>query len=147
MITNGWRVWRLPGELRAPGQPHPFGAGLVEEWDRWRPGESVPAGTPFLLDPRWCYDVELNAFFRSAEMLSSARNTQLGYAHDLAAFLSFLWAARGGRGWRDATAEDHLAYLAWRLRDEDGPRVSGVSVVKRRGPAVFIESGPGGEPC
>lgn len=55
MITNGWRVWRLPSELRAPGQPHPFGPGLVEEWNRWRLAESVPAGTPFLLDPQCCY--------------------------------------------------------------------------------------------
>lgn len=125
MITGGWRVWRLPGELRAPKQPHPFDAGLAEGWDRWRHADGVPDGTPFLLDPAWCYDVELNAFFRSAEMLGCARNTQLGYARDLAAFLNFLWSARGRRSWRDATADDHLAYFSWRLRDEIGPRVAG----------------------
>lgn len=52
----------------------------------------------------------LNAFFRAPVMRTKARTTQHGYARDLAAFLSFLHAARG-RGWRDATEADHLAYL------------------------------------
>jgi site-specific recombinase XerD len=49
-------------------------------------------------------------------MVTSAR-TQEGYARDLAAFLNFLWLARGQRSWRDAGEADHLAYLQWRRRD------------------------------
>ena len=86
--------------------------------------DGTPPGTPFLLSPGLEYDVELNAFFRSVEMLASAWNTQAGYARDLAAFLSFLGSARGGRSWRDAAEADHTAYLIWRRRDERGPRVA-----------------------
>ena len=86
--------------------------------------QESPAGTPFLLDPALDYDVALNAFFRSADMLRCAPLTQVGYARDLAAFLTFLWSARGGRGWREATTPDHLAYLVWRRFDEAGPHLA-----------------------
>ncbi|MFE4610884.1 site-specific integrase [Streptomyces niveus] len=56
-----------------------------------------------------------------------ARATQFGYARDLAGFLSFVWSSREGRLWRDATEADHLAYLTWRRRDPDGPRVDGAT--------------------
>jgi hypothetical protein len=58
-------------------------------------------------------------------MVTSARRTQEGYASDLAAFLNFLWLARGQRSWRDADEADHLAYLQRRRRDCDGPQVAG----------------------
>ncbi|MEU0883864.1 tyrosine-type recombinase/integrase [Lentzea sp. NPDC005914] len=69
----------------------------------------------------------MNDFFQGVEMVASARNTQSGYARDLAAFLTFLWSARERRSWRDATEADHLAYLHWRRRDPAGPRVSGAA--------------------
>jgi integrase len=87
----------------------------------------VEAGTPFLLSPLLEYDVILNGFFQQLVMKGSAKTTQAGYARDLAAFLSFLWSARDGRSWRDATQADHLAYLVWRRRDPDGPRVAGAT--------------------
>ena len=85
------------------------------------------AGTPFLLSPTLEYDVSLNGFFQSVGMVASAWNTQAGYARDLAALLTFLWSAREGRGWREATEADHLAYLYWRRRDSTGPQVSGAA--------------------
>ena len=51
-------------------------------------------------------------------------NTQVGYARDIAGFLTFLWSSRGKRSWRDAAESDHLAYLYWRRSDPDGPRVA-----------------------
>jgi hypothetical protein len=60
-------------------------------------------------------------------MIGAAKTTQAGYARDLAAFLSFLWSARERRSWRDATETDHLAYLVWRWRDPNGPRVAGAT--------------------
>ena len=33
---------------------------------------------------------------------ASAPNTQVGYARDIAGFLTFLWSSRGKRSWRDA---------------------------------------------
>jgi hypothetical protein len=76
------------------------------------------------MSPRFEYDVELNAFFRSAAMVGDAWNTQAGYARDLMAFLNFLWGSRGGKSWRDATEADHVAYLTWRRKDERGPRIA-----------------------
>ncbi|MFE3956056.1 tyrosine-type recombinase/integrase [Nocardia sp. NPDC059091] len=85
--------------------------------------ESVPAGTPFLISPRFEYDLALNEFFRSPGMLGAAWNTQAGYARDLAAFLTFLWKSRQRRSWRDVVEADHLAYDYWRRRDPAGPMI------------------------
>ncbi|MEU7823028.1 site-specific integrase [Catellatospora sp. NPDC049133] len=86
---------------------------------------NIAEGTPFLLSPRFEYDVELNGFFKGLRMSAAPRTTRAGYACDLARFLTFLWVARGGRSWRDATEDDHVAYLVWRRRDPAGPRVAG----------------------
>ncbi|AQU70252.1 hypothetical protein BBN63_32800 [Streptomyces niveus] len=87
----------------------------------------LEVGTPFLISPLFEYDVVLNGFFQSPGMRMRAVNTQFGYARDLAAFLTFLWASRRRKGWRDAVEEDHLAYLVWRRRDDDGPRIAGAT--------------------
>lgn len=101
----------------------PFVADLPVDWAPWLGDMGVPVGTPFLLSPALGYDVALNAFFRCPSMLGTAWNTQAGYARDLRAFLDFLWTARGGTLWRDATEADHAAYLVWRRFDVNGPRV------------------------
>ena len=93
------------------------------DWTKWRQAAAIPERTPFLLSPTFEYDVDLNGFFLSGEMLGRAWNTQNGYARDLKAFLSFLWRNRNRSTWRDVTADDHLAYLVWRRTDPDGPRI------------------------
>jgi len=123
VIKAGWRVHFVPAELPVPRMPLPFVSELPGEWDRWLAEDDTPVRTPFLISPGFEYDVELNAFFRSATMIGSAWNTQAGYARDLAAFLTFLWSCRGGKSWREVTEADHTAYLIWRRRDEHGPRV------------------------
>ncbi len=75
------------------------------------------------MSPTFEYDVDLNGFFLSGEMLGRAWNTQDGYARDLRAFLNFLWRNRNQTSWRDVAAADHLAYLVWRRTDPDGPRI------------------------
>ncbi|MBU3063164.1 site-specific integrase [Nocardia sp. NEAU-G5] len=120
-----WHVRFTPAELPYPRNPLPFVSSLPTGWVDWlRQAELVP-GTPFLLSPRWEYDLDLNRFFQSAEMVGAAWNTQVGYARDVAAFLTFLWSARERRSWRDADEADHLAYLFWRRRDVAGPAVAG----------------------
>jgi site-specific recombinase XerD len=84
----------------------------------------VRPGTPFLLSPECHYDVALNEFFQSVGLQSSAQNTQVGYARDLAAFLTFLWSSRNKCSWRDAADSDHLVYSFWRRSDPEGPRVA-----------------------
>ncbi|MFV5996075.1 site-specific integrase [Streptomyces sp. NPDC056231] len=60
-------------------------------------------------------------------MASSPWNTQAARARDLRTFFDFLWSARDGCGWREATPEDRAAYEWWRRRDERGPRVEDTS--------------------
>ena len=99
----------------------------LPDWgEGWLADEAIAPGTPFLLSPVFEYDVDLNAYF-TEELATSAPKTQEASARDLAAFLTFLWRSRGGRSWRDATEDDHRAYLNWRRRDPRGPRVSGTT--------------------
>jgi site-specific recombinase XerD len=123
MIESGWLLRYVRAEVPQPAVPLPGVAELPGGWSEWLAEEDIRVGTPYLISPTFEYDVELNAFFRSAVMVGRAWTTQVGYAGDVKAFLNFLWRARGGRSWRDATEADHLAYLVWRRRDAGGPRV------------------------
>jgi site-specific recombinase XerD len=113
-----WRVFR--------GQQHQEDTAN-EQGDSAAPNVSVPSyalSAPFILSPDFAYDVQLNAFFYSTEMLSSRMATRVGYAHDLARFLTFLENNRGGKNWRDCQEADHLAFHRWRREDKLGLRVS-----------------------
>jgi site-specific recombinase XerD len=92
----------------------PF-AEWLEGWQEWVDREDIVEGTPFLLSPEFEYDVEMNDFFRSSLMEGRPQNTLDAYVRDMAGFFTFLWTARGGKGWRDADEDDHLAYRAWRV--------------------------------
>jgi site-specific recombinase XerD len=122
--------WRVCFTSRAPAVSTllpELGEGWLEGWDAWLRRDGLQAGTPFLIAPDFEYDVALNDFFADVPMACRARRTQAGYARDLTAFLNFLWLARDGRLWRDAAEADHVAYLLWRRRDPEGPRVSGAT--------------------
>lgn len=66
----------------------------------WLSGAGLVGGMPFLISPVYDFDLTLNRYFYSVAMLGSAVNTREAHARDLAAFLSFLWLARGRTGWR-----------------------------------------------
>ncbi len=121
--VTGWRLCYFPAELPPQSAAPPFTSPFADDWDRWLHAEAIPARTPFLLSPSFDYDIALNSFFLSADMLSAAWNTQDGYARDVKAFLNFLWHNRNRTSWRDAVTADHLAYLVWRRKDSAGPRV------------------------
>lgn len=123
VTLSGWRLCYFPAELPAPPTPPPFQSVPAVDWVEWREAAAIPPRTPFLLSPKFHYDVDLNSFFLSGDMLCQAWNTQDGYARDLKAFLNFLWHNRSRTSWRDATSADHLAYLVWRRKDPAGPRV------------------------
>ncbi|MFD5891763.1 NUDIX domain-containing protein [Streptomyces sp. NPDC060334] len=126
MIVNAWRVRATAEDFDLPPGGLPFDVGLLKaNRAEWLREAGLEAGTPYLVSPMFEYDVVLNRFFQSPGIRMHAVNTQFGYARDLAAFLTFLWVSRRGKGWRDAAEEDHLAYLAWRRRDGDGPRIAG----------------------
>lgn len=120
-----WLVRRLRAELpELPDGPEAL-TRMQSDWDAWVSSADIPVGTPYLISPDLAYDVDLNRFFYSADMLQASETTRVGYARDLCAFLTFLSRNRGGRDWRDATEDDHTAYLAWRRQDPDGPRIGG----------------------
>lgn len=109
-----------------PANPMAFVEDLPEFGEQWLRDEGIAPGTPFLLSPKFEYDLELNEYF-TKELVSSAPKTQEASARDLASFLTFLWRSRGGLSWPDATEGDHRAYLVWRRRDPGGPCVSGTT--------------------
>lgn len=120
MLTNVWSVHFVAAGLPDRSVLLPLKVDLPD-LGAW--ADDVPPRTPFLISPRFQYDVGLNEFFRSPGMLGDAWNTQAGYARDLAAFLTFLWRTRDRKEWRDISEADHLAYLYWRRRDPAGPLI------------------------
>ncbi|MFD4592858.1 tyrosine-type recombinase/integrase [Streptomyces rubiginosohelvolus] len=123
---NAWQVRATMEEFDFPADGVLFDTRLLTEGRaEWLREVGLEPGAPFLISPQFEYDVVLNRFFEAPGMRMRAVSTQFGYARDLAAFLTFLWVARRQRSWRDAVEEDHLAYLTWRRRDGDGPRVAG----------------------
>ncbi|MFD5891808.1 site-specific integrase [Streptomyces sp. NPDC060334] len=125
MIVNAWRLRATAEDFDLPPDGLPFDVRLLTaNRAEWLREAGLEAGTPILISPVFEYAVVLNRFFQSPGMRMHAVNTQFGYARDLAAFLTFLWVSRRCKGWRDAAEEDHLAYLAWRRRDGDGPRIA-----------------------
>ncbi|MEW5542353.1 hypothetical protein AB1339_32465 [Streptomyces cyaneofuscatus] len=67
----------------------------------------------------------LNSYFQRPQLVVEPWNSNANRARALAAFLTFVYRARGGRGSREVTEADHLAFHHWRRRDAAGPRVSG----------------------
>ncbi|WP_420036110.1 site-specific integrase [Streptomyces sp. cg28] len=125
MSSTGWRVHFTRREPLWPREATPFMrefshlfASLERRLDDW----CVPDGQPFLICPEGRFDFELNRYF-SVWLASSPWNTQAAHARDLRTFFDFLWSARSGSGWREATSEDRAAFEWWRRRDERGPRV------------------------
>lgn len=125
MTSTRWHVRATAAELpKPPSAPATAVVSRTDDWTDWLRHQGEIPGTPFLLSPTFDYDADLNDFFRTTTMVTMAATTQVGYARDLAGFLTFMNCARG-RSWRDATESDHLAYLHWRRSDPDGPRISG----------------------
>lgn len=119
-----WRMYQAVEVLPEAPETEERWRELRAGWQTWQSRAAIPVGTPYLMSPEFGYDIELNAFFYSVEMLVSALTTRVGYARDVKAFLNFLTLSRGGCDWRDASEEDHRAYLVWRREDRAGPHVS-----------------------
>lgn len=119
-----WRLHQVRAVLPLATLPGVVGSDFPSDWTQWRTAQGIPVGTPYLIAPTCEYDVQLNAFFYSVDMLGARLSTRVGYARDLKGFLDFLYFGRDGRTWRDATEEDHRAYLIWRREDPVGPRIS-----------------------
>ncbi|MFE2256123.1 integrase [Streptomyces cyaneofuscatus] len=97
------------------------------EWELWLDDQGIPDGTPYLLSPRFVYDVNLNSYLHRVDYLEGPLNSQKNRAGALASYFTFLHQARWGRVWRDATKDDHRAYRHWRRQDARGPRIGGAT--------------------
>lgn len=119
-----WHLHRVLASLPKVSLPDFVTPEFRSDWEHWRTEAGIPVGTPYLIAPTFEYDLQLNEFFYSVDMLNARMATRVGYARDLKAFLDFLTVGRGGTLWRAATEDDHRAYLIWRREDSAGPRVS-----------------------
>jgi Phage integrase, N-terminal SAM-like domain len=122
VVTTRWRVAFTERRLPRPRTYEPL-LDVLGDLDGWLDERGVLDGQPFLISPDGRYDVMLNRYFEHARMRAAPWNTQAAHARDLKNFLDFLWGNRGGKSWRDATAEDRAAYERWRRKDPAGPRV------------------------
>jgi integrase len=120
-----WTVHFTSRDVVEPETAAPELRGLPGDLGVWLDEAGLPDGLPFLLSPRWEYDVVLNSYFRRPQLVVAPWNSNANRARALAGFLTFVYRALGGRGWREVTEADHLAYHQWRRRDAAGPRVSG----------------------
>jgi site-specific recombinase XerD len=125
MLRSSWTVHYTSRDVVRPEPVLPWLRDLPGDLTPWLDEVGLPDGLPFLLSPRFEYDVVLNSYFHRVNLVDAPWNSNANRARALAGFLSFLHQARGGRSWRDATEEDHLAYHRWRRRDPAGPRVAG----------------------
>ncbi len=122
---DAWSVHYTSRELPQPKELPWFLQNAPRDPEPWLDEAGIPDGVPFLLSPRFEYDVELNAYWLRPELIEAPLNSNTNRARALASFFTFLWRARRKKGWRDAAEADHLAYLHWRRRDMKGPRVDG----------------------
>ncbi|MDX2853074.1 integrase [Streptomyces sp. PA03-3a] len=125
MREPAWTVHFTSRDVVQPEPVAPALRGLTGDLEVWLEETGLPDGLPFLLSPRWEYDVALNSYFHRVQLMGAPWNSNANRARALAGFLTFVYRARGGRGWREVTEADHLAYHQWRRRDAAGPRVSG----------------------
>ena len=94
----------------------------------------VAPGQPYLLRPDGSLDDDVIRYCNSESFRRLALRSQIGYAYDLRAYLSFL--GRHGVDWRHATGDDLVAYEDWRRRHPGNPRPISAATFARELTAV-----------
>ncbi|MFF5297893.1 integrase [Streptomyces sp. NPDC013161] len=125
LSRNAWSVHFTWRDLPQPREGAWYLRIRPEEWELWLDDQGIPDGTPYLLSPRFVYDVNPNSYLHRVDYLEGPLNSQRNRARALAGYFTFLHQARGASDWRDATEDDHRAYRHWRRRDAKGPRIDG----------------------
>lgn len=120
-----WTVHFVDRDLPEPASELSYLREAPGDLVTWLDRMGLPDGLPFLLSPRFEYDVALNSYFLRANLRVAPWNSNANRARALARFLNFLHVARGNKPWQAATEADHLAFHQWRRREESGPRVEG----------------------
>jgi len=115
-------------DLPSPATPPPFGDIVPDDVTGFLDGMGIPDGTPFLLSPRFEYDVALNSYFLQPSMAMEPRSTAENRARALERLLTFLWASRGAR--RGGTP---TRLITWRFTDGAGRTLPAREWRERRG--------------
>ncbi|WP_433754527.1 hypothetical protein [Nocardia sp. CA-135398] len=112
---------------------------VLDDWQESREAAVIPVKTPFLLSPRFDYDVALNGFFLSADMIGLAWNTQDDYARDVKAFLNFLWHRKRRHALQDWSIDiDTWEQLSSKLPPTPGPVQPVLDDRKRRVASIYV---------
>lgn len=69
MTYWGWQLCYFPAELPNLTVKAPFASPVRDGWDDWLERAAIPARTPFLLSPAFEFDVAINSFFLSEDMI------------------------------------------------------------------------------
>ena len=80
-------------DVARPAEVLPWLRDLPEDLTPWLDEAGLPDGLPFLLSPRYEYDVVLNSYFHRVSLIDAPWNSNANRARALAAFLNFLHAS------------------------------------------------------
>ena len=110
-----WQLLRAG--MRRPSDSSPLLAAWAELLEQRL---DASPGQPYLLRPDGSLDDDVIRYCNSESFRRLALRSQIGYAYDLRAYLSFLELR--GVDWRVATGEDLVAYEYWRRQDPGNPQ-------------------------
>ncbi len=130
MTIVEWQLLRA-GILRPPGSS-PLLVAQAELLEQ-RLLEVAP-GQPYLLRPDGSLDDDVIRYCNSESFRRLALRSQIGYAYDLRAYLSFL--ELHGVDWRVATGDDLADYEYWRRQDPGNPKPISTATFERELAAV-----------
>ena len=103
--------------IRRPSSSSPLLAAWAELLDQRL---DASPGQPYLLRPDGSLDDDVIRYCNSESFRRLALRSQIGYAYDLRAYLSFL--ELHGVDWRVATGDDLVDYEYWRRQDPGNPQ-------------------------
>ena len=110
-----WQLLRAG--IRRPSDSSPLLAAWAELLDQRL---DASPGQPYLLRPDGSLDDDVIRYCNSESFRRLALRSQIGYAYDLRAYLSFM--ELHGVDWRVATGEDLVDYEYWRRQDPGNPQ-------------------------
>jgi hypothetical protein len=95
-----WTVHFTSRDVVRPKTVAPELRGLPDDLGVWLDEAGLPDGLPFLLSPRWEYDVALNSYFQRPQLVVAPWNSNANRARALAGFLTFVYRAGVAGGHR-----------------------------------------------
>jgi hypothetical protein len=89
VITARWTVHYTSRDLPQPSSVLRCLRDLLDSSTAWLDEAGIPDGLPFLLSPRFEYDVVLNSYFHRVALIGAPPNSNANRARALAGFLNY----------------------------------------------------------